>query len=245
MQGVGGTPSGGTFDNEGALTKSAGTGTSSVDAGIVFNDTGGGRISVASGTLFVRATTNVSSNGAVTVAADAVLLLSGTASLADGTTFTGAGMLAVGNSGDRLAPLGHGHRQHTCDVVWRARSRGRRSHSHSTAPLTWSSGHDVGQRDDGGPRRSYAGPRPQRLHALYLDQRTLDNLGTAVFLASTGGYFSALNLSSGATFDNQAAGTFDFRGTTYLCRESVARPPAGRSTTRGADQVGRNGHKLS
>ena len=53
---------------------------------------------------------------------------------------------------------------------------------------------------------------PNSYTTLYLDQRTLDNQGAAVFLASTGVYNSALYLSSGATFDNQAAGSFDFRG---------------------------------
>jgi hypothetical protein len=49
-------------------------------------------------------------------------------------------------------------------------------------------------------------------YSMFLDQRTFNNRGAAVFQGSVSGYQSRLFLSSGATFDNQAGAGFDLQG---------------------------------
>ena len=96
----------------------------------------------------------------------------------------------------------------------------------STAPLTWSSGTMSGSGTTVAQGGLTLVSDPNWYTALYLDQRTLDNRGAAVFLASTGGYNSALYLSSGAILDNQAAGSFDFQGDNLLV-EGIGGTPSG------------------
>ena len=108
------------------MTKSSGSGTSHVASkSVVFNDTGAGTLSVASGTLSMEGTANLGSSGAVSIAADAVLSFnSGTASFADGASFAGAGTLAVVNSAIVSLPSGS-VTVNTPLTLAGARSRGR------------------------------------------------------------------------------------------------------------------------
>ena len=54
FQSNGGTPSGGTFQNDGSLTKQGTSGSSAIGSGITFNDIGSASLSVSSGTLLAQ-----------------------------------------------------------------------------------------------------------------------------------------------------------------------------------------------
>ena len=75
---------------------------------------------------------------------------------------------------------------------------------------TWSGGSMTGSgvtNADGG--LALGGTAAYNSYSMTLDQRTFNNDGAAL-LSSGGNYSSALYLSSGALFDNQAAGSFTF-----------------------------------
>ena len=78
-----------TFDNQGTFTKSAGTGTTGIDA--VF--TNSGTVNVVTGTLALNS--GGSSSGPINVAANATLLLSGGYSIADASQLTGLGLVRL------------------------------------------------------------------------------------------------------------------------------------------------------
>ncbi len=81
----GGTPDGGTFDNEGTLSKTGGAGTSTID-GVTLDDTGS--VEASSGTLSLRGGGSLA--GTIGVAA-ALSFDAGAYTLADGLAGTGAG----------------------------------------------------------------------------------------------------------------------------------------------------------
>ena len=85
---------GGSFINEGALSKTTTTGTSTIN--VPLNDIGTATIAVQTGTISLRDMTTVSSTGVLSVAVNAVLAFdAGTATLSDGTTISGAGAVVV------------------------------------------------------------------------------------------------------------------------------------------------------
>ncbi len=91
------TSSAGTFNNLGNLTKTAGTGTSSVN--VLFNNEGG-TINVVSGTISLDSAGGANTGGTIIVASGATLDLTGGASVTYSGAYSGAGPGAVSlNSG--------------------------------------------------------------------------------------------------------------------------------------------------
>ena len=217
----GGTPDGGTFINAGTLSKTGGTGTSTIGSGVTLNSTGainagtgtlslqgGGTISGAStlradagadldfggGTFAAVAGSSITGTGTGTVSfSGATVTVGGTYSVA-GTTFVGGGEVdfsgaattgALTQTGGTLAGTG------TMTV---------------TGLTTWAGGIESGTgttvAEGGLTLGDQAGDQE------FLDQRTLDNAGPATLAGYSSSY--GLNLSSGATFDNQAGGSFAF-----------------------------------
>jgi RHS repeat-associated protein len=101
-----GTPSGGTFDNDGSLTKSTGSGTSAVEAGVVFNENDNARLTVSSGTLSLNCGLSLLAQGYIASAASATLLLSGgvTGTTGNVSLFKPQGSLTIQGPGSAASP---------------------------------------------------------------------------------------------------------------------------------------------
>ncbi len=93
----GGSPGGGTFNNQGTFAKTGGTGTSVVGYNygggtVTFNETGSGTVQVQSGSLQFNQGGTLGGTGAVSVAGGTALIFSGgTFNIAAGTGIAGAG----------------------------------------------------------------------------------------------------------------------------------------------------------
>src|SRR5271157_3692891 len=223
----GGTPTGGTFQNDGALIKQGG-GTSIIGSGITFNDLGASTLTVSAGTLSLQnggtipstSTVQVSSGGTLDFGAGTFYVASGitgsggsTVSFSGGTTnITGvyniAGLTRVTNgtlNSSSATALSTGSLTQSggtltgSDVV------------NVSGLTTWTGGTMSGTgvtNAQGGLVLGVTGVNSD--YSMSLDQRTFNNAGDAQFYAGINGHISVLQLSSGALFDNLAGGSFTF-----------------------------------
>ena len=214
---------GGSFINEGALSKTGGTGTSTV--GVTLNTTGtiqsnsgilsllgGGAFSGTSSLSAASASQIKVSGGSYSLADATVLTVSGTVIL-DGTTITvptgsatigGPLSLSSGSIG------GAGTLTFTSPLAWTGGTMSGTGTTNANAGLTFGS--------------------PGTTSSLTLDGRTLNNFGAATLAAVNVSY--GLYLSSGATFDNKP-GAASPSPPTRRSSATAAHLPAAASSTRG------------
>jgi len=101
----GGTPDGGTFVNAGTLSKTGGTGTSSINSGITLNDTG--TVQVSTGTLSLQGGGTIGSAATLTADSGADLDFGGgTFTAPAGSSITGVGTGSVSFSGGTVTASG-------------------------------------------------------------------------------------------------------------------------------------------
>ena len=210
-----GTPSDGTFVNQGTLSKTGGTGTSVV--AVTFNDTGAGTVQVSSGVISLQGTTTVSSTGALSAAASTVLGFdAGTASLGDGTTFSGAGTVAV-RGGTFTIPTGT-----VTSAAAFALSGGTINGAGTLTldgALTWNGGTMSGTGTTIANGTMAIGGTAAANYFEYLSGRELDNYGAATFNAYAP-YGNGFYVSGGAVLDNEAGATLAFGSDTSIYANS-------------------------
>ncbi len=196
IQDFGGTPDGGTFINAGTLSKTGGTGTSTISSGVTLTSTGA--INAGTGTLSLRGGGSLGGTYTVT---GTVSLDAGDFTLADGLDVSGAG--TMGLTGGTVTVAGAATLP---DLVQTGGTLTGAGTLTVTGPITWAGGSESGTgttvADGGMTVGDQVGDQE------FLDQRTLENAGAATLAGYSSSY--GLNLSSGATFDNQAGGSFAF-----------------------------------
>ena len=195
IQSDGGSPSGGSFDNEGTLSKTAGTGTSTIGVPLVGQ---GGAVDVETGTIALQGGGSLGGTMTVTGLLSAQ---SGTLVLGDGLDVTGTGTLGL--TGGELTVAG------SVSLPGLNQSGGTLDGSGTltvNGPITWTGGYESGTGTTDAEGGLTIGD-PAAGDQEFLDQRTLDNDGAAT-LAD---YYSyGLYLQDGATFDNRAGASFAF-----------------------------------
>jgi hypothetical protein len=199
----GGSPDGGTFVNAGVFSKTGGTGTSTIY--IAFSSTAGvldittGMISLDGGGDLGGDSTIVGSlnlaGGSFTLDDGLDLSGTGTVNLTGGTT-TVAGMATLSNFSQSGGTLTGGG---TLTV---------------TGQLTWVGGEESGAGTTNADGGLVIGNENLAGYGEYLDQRTLNNFGTATLDSS--GYGYGLYVSSGGTIDNEAGASFAFVSDTSI-----------------------------
>ncbi len=195
----GGSPDGGAFINEGTLSKTGGTGSSAINAAFTG---GGGSVDVQTGTLSL---VGGSLGGTFSITADAgTFSLDGSVVLEDGLNVTGTG--ALGLTGGTTTLDGAATLSNFAQSGGTFTGPGTLT---VTGLTTWTGGTMSGSgitNANGGMTVGDAGLYDQ----MFLDQRTLNNAGTATIADEASYYPYGLLLSSGATVDNEPGATFDF-----------------------------------
>ena len=214
VQSNGGTPAGGTFLNEGTLTKAGTNGStaySDFGSSITFNSTSPGTIAVNSGELTFEGGGTISTTSPITAASGASLeFYTGSYTFPVGATFSGAGTLQLDGSATLTNPTsttiadglatnfsggtitGAGTFNFTTALNW---TGGLMS---STGVTNSSGGLTIGQAAGSGS------------YETFLDQRTFNNSGAATIVRSATGSYTYLYFSDGALFDNQSGASFAF-----------------------------------
>ena len=232
VQSNGGTPAGGTFLDEGSVTKAGTTGASVFSSGVTLNVTGTGTVAVNSDELSIQGGGTDSTASPMTIAAAATLDFGGgtyTFAASSGISGVGAGLASFSGgtvndagsfnvAGTTVIPGGTLNYSGAAAATTGALNLDGGTLTGPsvftvTGATTWNGGTMSGSgvtNAEGG--LALGGTDASSYYSMILDQRTFHNAGAALFQrsASGGGYYSILYLSSGATFDNQAAASFDF-----------------------------------
>ena len=194
----GGTPSGGTFHNQGTLAKTGGDGTSAI--GVALNNSG--VIQVQAGTLRLSGGGAFSDGGEATVAAGATLEFRSTQyALNDGSSVSGAGR-ALLESGTLSVPGGAATLGNFTQTGGELTGDGTLS---VDGLLTWTGGTMSGS----GATNAQGGMAIGRTDANVwadLRGRTLNNRGAATLVANLANY--GLSLGDGAVVNNLPGATF-------------------------------------
>ncbi len=224
---AGGTPSGGTFINNGTLAKTGGAGTSVLDRDIKLNNTG--VIEVDSGTLSLEGGGTISGSSAFAVNSGADLDFDnhlGTAfAVPSGSSIVGSGAGTISFTSGTVAING------TYSVDGLTYVNGGEVNFNSSAStgtliqsdgtiggtgtlsvsglMTWNGGVEsgAGSTNAGGGINIDGNPRNGFVSDAFLDGRTLNNEGTAT-LTNSANYSYGLSLMDGATFDNFPGASF-------------------------------------
>ena len=218
----GGSPAGGTFVNDGTLSKTTGTGTSNISNGITLTDTGA--IQISTGTLSLRGGGTLSATATLTAATGTVLdfnggtyiVLTGRPSAGVGNavvSFTGASVTINGTySVPGLTSVTNGEVDFNVPVTIGTLNQSAGTIAGTgtitvSGLTTWTGGTMSGTGTtiaNGGLTLGAAATNTQ----MFLDKRTLNNFGTATLIENSNSF--GLLLSSGATFHNEPGASFSF-----------------------------------
>ena len=212
---------GGSFINEGAPSKTGGTGTSTV--GVTLNTTGA--IQSNSGILSLRGGGTISGSSTLTTAAGGTLdFNAGTFAAAAGSSITGTGTVSFSGAtvtvdgtysvaGTTLVSGGEVDFTTAASTAALTETGGTIGGSATltiSGLTTWTNGTMSGTGVTNANGGLMLGGSVASAYTETLSGRTLNNAGAATvsYFAPQGG--SSLTLSSGATFDNKAGATFAF-----------------------------------
>ena len=228
----GGTPSGGTFENDGALIKQGSTGSSVIGSGITFNDLGAATLTVSSGALSLQGDGTISSTSAVQVASGAVLdFNAGTTNVSSGITgagtvsFTGATVTVNGTylvAGTTYVSSGEVDFDSTAATALLTEVGGTLGGTGTLTvwgQTTWTNGTMSGTGATVADGGLAIGGTAAANYFEYLSGRELDNYGAATFNAYAP-YGNGFYVSGGAVLDNEAGATLAFGSDTSIYANS-------------------------
>ena len=250
----GGSPDGGTFRNDGTLIKHGTDGSSAINAGITFEDSGVATLAVSSGTLSLRGggtiflhrrrpgrrrrharlrRRDLAVSAGITGTGSGTVRFSGaTVDLSGAYAVAGATSVVAGTFNDN-APTAAS----TGTLIETGGIFSGTGTFNVSGQTTWSGGTISGAgttNANGG--LILGGTAVTTYYRMFLDGRTFNNAGAALFQRSaTGdGYDSLLYLSSDALFDNLATGSFTFTDDNTSVNDNGGSPDGGTFRNDGA-----------